>query len=380
MFPTQLEMHHLEKVLNESPLALTVIEMPSMRYIVANKKYCSILPHPFSPEELAGKTVYEVLPSPTPLAIEGLKRAHFENECTRVVATPSRNLNALRNVTYWSGALVPIHREPQRTLIAAILTEVTEQVQAKQDAEEKSEELAQALEALQEERRKRDEFIAMAVHELRTPLTALKASTQFLLRSAPGLNQDAVAAKLANIDRQSSRLSRLINDLLDTVRISAENIELNMREVDIAELLNEIIDRFEAVYQEKRIYRCFEEAGFEKQSIRVILDPARFEQVASHLLLNAVQHGSPESEIRVTLANEKDAVRVSIFNQGRGIKKSDLERIFERFYQVENSDRSGGLGLGLFLARDLMSRMNGQIWAESEGLGEGSTFILRFST
>jgi two-component system phosphate regulon sensor histidine kinase PhoR len=246
---------------------------------------------------------------------------------------------------------------------------------------------------LTELERAREEFLAIASHELKTPLTSLLGFVQTARRKAargagahpePGTVSEAanpVAAEnllLARIERQALRLDRLVGDLLDVVRIQQGRLEYRWAVGDIAGAVAEAVDEQRVAHPERRI-----ELVVPEEPLTARLDADRLGQVVTNLLTNALKYSRVEDPVTVEVTTGRraeDAARVAIVrvrDRGPGIPPAHLPHVFERFYRVPGVDvQSGsgiGLGVGLHVARDIVLRHGGSIWAESES-GQGSTF------
>ncbi|WNG55018.1 hypothetical protein F0U59_09705 [Archangium gephyra] len=225
-------------------------------------------------------------------------------------------------------------------------------------------EAQQAIEA-------RNEFIAIAAHELRTPLTVLTLrmrSLDTLLRRERA--SEAAREKVRATSRQLERLSQLVERLLDVGRITTGKLELHREAVDVAELVEQVLDTFD------------EEAARAGSPLRLEAEPGltawwdrgRIEQALINLLANALKFGAGHP-IDIHASAEGGLVRIAVRDHGIGIAPEALERIFERFERAVSSRRYGGLGLGLFLARQIAESHGGAIHVESRP-GEGSSFVL----
>jgi signal transduction histidine kinase len=223
--------------------------------------------------------------------------------------------------------------------------------------------------------RARDEFLSVASHELRTPLSALQLQIQTLLQpprrspqAVPSPEQIKVKLQVAN--RQIERLTRLIGELMDVSRITAGRLRLELEEIDLAAVVREVV------------LRLGEEASRAHTSVdmsaatRVVgmWDRIRMEQVVANLLTNAFKFGGGKPiEIRV---EERESIgRLVVVDHGIGIAPGDVERIFQRYEQAISSRAFGGLGLGLYIARQIIEAHGGTIRVESQP-GAGSTFTI----
>jgi signal transduction histidine kinase len=219
----------------------------------------------------------------------------------------------------------------------------------------------------------RDVFLSVAGHELRTPLTALKLQLQLVERLAKAdgpVDLLRVAAAGTSAVRQADRLERLINELLDVSRIVAGKVRLDFQEVDLAALAREVADRFGEELARAGCTLRFE-AG---ENVVGRWDPARLDQVLTNLLGNAIKYGKG-SALEVTVERLGGEARLSVRDHGIGIAPEHQARIFGRFERAVSERHYGGLGLGLWIAREVVDSLGGSIRCES-GLGQGSTFTV----
>ncbi len=217
----------------------------------------------------------------------------------------------------------------------------------------------------QEAVRVRDEFLSVASHELKTPLTPLATRLQMLQRRVrAGLPVDEAAIERAQASL--GRLAWLINDLLDVTRIQAGTMEMQQRPISLTRIAENAVAAT-APRDSGRIR--FEAAG----EVLVQGDPNRLEQVVSNLVDNALKYSS--GEVVVAIRNEGTQAHLTVSDHGIGIPAEQLEQLFERFFRARNASSAsyGGLGLGLYIVRDIVERHGGRIWAESAE-GRGATF------
>ena len=222
-----------------------------------------------------------------------------------------------------------------------------------------SEDLKQAIRA-------RDEFLSIASHELRTPLTALKLRLESLALMA--LPDERVQRKLDGAVRQTQRLERLIEHLLDASRIRAGKLVLDRSAVSLGELTGEVLARAREGPGETEHFIQLTTEG----DLVGTWDGLRLEQVVENLISNAIEYGAGKP-IEVAVRGDEDAVELRVEDHGIGIHPTDLARIFEQFERGASGHGRSGLGLGLYITRQIVSAHRGQIEVESR-LGEGSVF------
>ncbi|WP_408098642.1 PAS domain-containing protein [Peredibacter sp. HCB2-198] len=244
------------------------------------------------------------------------------------------------------------------TGILTMAVDVTEQVKALKNMEE-------ALKA-------RDQFLSIASHELKTPLTSLKLQSQLTLRMLEKNTEIPVERQKQQATQQSdlvTKLTRLIDDMLDVSRIRTGKLNLEKSRQEIGDVVREVVFRMGLL---------FEAAGIPLPVIKVTdklsghWDRFRLEQVIGNLLTNAIRYGKGKP-IEIRIEKKGSYASVSVTDQGYGVDKKDLERIFGRFERASHSAEVSGLGLGLFISKEIIESHRGRIFVTST-LGHGSTF------
>jgi signal transduction histidine kinase/ActR/RegA family two-component response regulator len=227
---------------------------------------------------------------------------------------------------------------------------------------------------LQEEDRRKDEFLAMLAHELRNPLAPVQVAVQLLQQGSESrASQDHAHAVIA---RQTRHMARLVDDLLDLSRITRGKIELRREPTQLQALVRRAVDLAQPLLQAKRHRLTVE---LPEQPLWIEVDPVRIEQVLANLLNNAAKYSDPEGSIRVQAHRLGGGLEVVVRDSGIGITEEMLGSIFDLFVQEKRaSDRSqGGLGIGLTLVKQLVELHGGVVSAHSDGVGKGSEFRLR---
>lgn len=223
--------------------------------------------------------------------------------------------------------------------------------------------------------RARDEFLSIASHELKTPLTVLKLENQSLRRRfdqgrLEPITQERLISMVDTNITQIRKLTRLVDDMLDLTRIQSGKLTFSADEVVLSEILKELLSRLGNQLTEAG---CPVELNVKSEK-SLTLDRFRIEQVFVNILTNAMRYAkNAPIEITVELLNGKQ--RVSIKDQGIGIAKKNLELIFDRFERAVDANEISGLGLGLYICKQIVLGHGGKIWVESE-FGKGSTFII----
>lgn len=223
-----------------------------------------------------------------------------------------------------------------------------------------------------EQLREQDGFLAVASHELRSPLTVIRLQTQAILRSLDGRSCDGerLGRRITAIERQTTHMTRLVHELLDLGRIDGGGLELVRQPIDLVGLAREVVAQLQATCSHHRLrLEC------EAAEIVLSLDGARIEQVLWNLLHNAVKYSPDGGEVEVRLALTDSEAITSVRDEGMGIPVDEQERLFARFYRARNAraDKILGLGVGLYISRQIVSCHGGRMWFES-AVGQGSTF------
>jgi signal transduction histidine kinase/DNA-binding NarL/FixJ family response regulator len=221
----------------------------------------------------------------------------------------------------------------------------------------------------------RDEFLSVASHELRTPLTSIKLQTQMIKRNVAKGDVAALApARMEKMveqtDRQVTRLTHLVDDMLDVSRIETGKLDLRAEPVDLVELVKEVVERLSPQIAQSGSPVTFHGAE------RMIghWDRFRIEQVLINLLTNAARYGGG-SPIEIEISSRGETAELSIRDHGKGIAPEDQERIFRRFERAISRSEVSGLGLGLYIARQIADAHQGSLRVESS-LGRGARFIV----
>ena len=292
------------------------------------------------------------------------------------------HLRLMRALAPHSLLSVPL-RARGRTLGALVLFTFSERSYAPEDlrfAEELANRVALSVDNVllfREARHavaQRDEFFTVAAHELRTPTTSLKLNVQSLLRGArrgdTGAQPATLVAKLENIDRHAGRLTALVNELLDVTRIHSGRLRLDLEQVDLATLVLEVAGRFEPPSAQARSPILLELSGPADGT----WDRLRLEQVVTHLLSNALKYG-PGKPVHVRVEADDTRARLVVRDEGIGIAPESLPRLFGRFERAVSDRHYGGLGLGLYITRQIVQALGGTVSVHSAP-GAGATFTV----
>jgi PAS domain S-box-containing protein len=219
---------------------------------------------------------------------------------------------------------------------------------------------------------RKDDFINMASHELKTPLTSMKLYIHSLRRHAYATGKAKPSAILANIEHQTERLQGLVNDLLDVSRLQTGKLSLQKEIFRLDELVGKSVEEMRETDSTRKIIYA------KHERLSVYADTFRIHQVLTNLMTNALKYSPPESRIRLVVERRGKYGVVSVQDFGIGIAKSQQKKIFDRLYQVTDQPEKTfpGLGMGLYISKQIIDRHQGKIWVESEK-GKGSIFYFQ---
>lgn len=320
------------------------------------------------PEELVGRAVGELVPAEWRAFVERhVATAHDEGAPWRgefpLLAADGRPVHL-----EWS---VSSHVEPGvRIAIAIDVSDRYELEQRRRDVLEREQAARQVAER---HSRTKDDFIAVLSHELRTPLNAIIGWVHILKRR--GVPPEG-AKGLDAIERNVKTQARIISDILDVSRINSGKLRLDREWTDAGELVTSSVEALAGTILEKRIRVDTEVEGAHEPAW---LDPARFQQIFWNLMTNAVKFSPEAARIEVRLQRRGDHLLLQVRDFGQGIKPDFLPHLFDRFTQSDapGNRRHGGLGLGLSIVKHLVDLHGGEVSADSEGEGHGTTMRVR---
>ncbi|NTX57854.1 PAS domain-containing sensor histidine kinase [Myxococcus sp. CA039A] len=366
----QLARQELQSFLLQAPLGIAILSGPRHVYTFVNAPYMSMLfggrpatdllhlPVREALPELEGQGFHEILDG----VYQTGKSFHGTKLRASMVQSDGAERELFINFTYQA------KRDPAGRIdgILVVIYEVTDQVNEQKEIEQLAENLRAAIVS-------RDTFLGVASHELNTPLTTLKLQAQMSKRLFA--NQGLAAFPPARFEKlldttliQVDRLGRLVNDMLDVSRISTGKLTVIPEETNLSDLVREVLGRFTPQ---------FEAAGIQLEQqvvdgLVVRLDAARIEQVLTNFITNAIKY-APGKPVHAKLESREGWVKFSLRDEGRGIPPEHHERIFVRFERATSASESSGLGLGLYISKQLILEHGGRISVESEP-GQGATF------
>ena len=352
----------LDTLYRTAPIGLAFLDA-SLRFVRVNDVMASMTRR--SVEEHTGRTLQEVVGRRAAAVGEPLVRHVLETgEPVVRYHVDSVSLGVPGPRLDWEGSFYRVETADGHVLgVGAVAEDVTER---KRVEEELSRLYTEAKKAIQV----RDDFLSIASHELKTPLTPLALRLAALERKLEQ-GEHIDPSLLRRSRRQLVRMTSLINDLLDASRIEAGRLALHPKPTQLDALVAHAVA---TLSQESARGRIVTECA---EGLMVRGDPDRLEQVVVNLLENALKYSPSGSRVQVGLMARGDLALLSVRDEGIGIPQDDQEHLFDRYFRARNvsTHSYGGLGLGLYISRDIVERHGGRIWVESEA-GQGATFYV----
>ncbi len=233
-------------------------------------------------------------------------------------------------------------------------------------------ELRQAINRAERESQLREEFISVASHELQNPLSVMKLQSQLLKLKASRhtLTPEEQQNSLDKIDRQIQRLNLMIDDMSDITRLGKGEFTLHKEKMDLSDLVKEVMDNYEDALKAAKIQTTLKL----EDEVKGYWDSTRLEQVIVNLISNAAKY-APGSEVSIALKKLGNEVSFVVTDNGPGISSENQVKIFEKYERVRKDEHVKGLGLGLFIARQIVEQHGGNLSLKSH-LGQGSVFTM----
>jgi len=362
--------NQLKEFVEQSPVGIAVLKGPKLIYKTINPAFIELMGCGKKADDFIGKNLKEVYPE-----VEGQGFYELIDEVYRT-GKPFNGSKYHIVLDHHDGSKKDlfinfsfrpkINYAGRITGVISYIYEVTDQVNEKKEFETITSNLKEAVLV-------RDNFLGIASHELTTPLTTIKLQTQFHKKY---LNRRGMTAEvepkihtmLDNTIGQTNRISRLVEDMLDVARISSGKLTIKKAEADLSMLLEDTLERFTPQLEAAG---CSIDKNIEKD-IKVDVDAVRIEQVLSNLFTNVIKY-APGKPVHVRLIKGMNKVRVSVEDEGKGILPQNAEKIFGRFERASANSDISGMGLGLYISKQIIQDHGGLIYVESRP-GRGAKF------
>jgi PAS domain S-box-containing protein len=313
----------------------------------------------FYPEETKSKTDWELE--------EAIKYGRFEDENWRIRKDGSR---------FWANVVITALFDNQGTLqgFAKVTRDLTNRKQMEDELERTNRELKSQQQELTILNQAKDEFISLASHQLRTPATGVKQYLGLILQGFMGEIPDQLLPILQKAYESNERQISLVNDLLRVAQVDAGKLILNKTQTDITALVRDAVAE-----QKDSFKRRSQSVEIDCPGKHVVadIDNGRFRMVLDNLIDNASKYTPPNGKIIISIETNDEELRVGVADNGVGIKKDDLSKLFNKFSRIGNelSEEVGGSGLGLYWANKVVQKHGGKIYVQSKHL-QGTKFIV----
>lgn len=352
---------HLNRVFAQAPVVIAVLAGPEHRFELVNEKGYQMIGR-----SLLGRTVAEALPELEQQGFVKLLDMVFAKNEPFVGNEIFAKLGEDSEGGYFNFVFQPLSNDDRVYAVLVVATDVSDLVRARLAAE------AAQREALAASRAKSD-FLARMSHELRTPLAAIIGYGELLSDGITGPINDEQKRQLARIRSSANHLLSIIDEILTLARMEAGKEKVEIRDVDVSELMDSVATMAEPLAAAKGLSFSIE---VEPKGLSMRTDPVKLRQVLLNLLSNAVKY-TDAGAITVRSEAKDGVVNFHVSDTGVGVSEEHLEKIFEPFWQVEHTTtrRAGGTGLGLAVTRQFVDLLSGRIEVRSE-LGRGSTFTV----
>lgn len=228
------------------------------------------------------------------------------------------------------------------------------------------------IKALKENKKLKDEFVFIAAHELRTPVTAIKGYISMILGGTFGQVPQKINKNLAIINEANERLVQLVQDLLEIARSDSGKMKINLSPISISDNIKTTINELKSLSGKKRIKIKYTETGDE---IKIKADAYKLKEVLSNIIGNAIKYTPGKGDIEISHEIKGQFLITHIKDHGMGMSEENIKKLFSKFYRIQTDKTADikGTGLGLFICKEIIERMNGQIWVKSKE-GQGSIF------
>lgn len=357
------------KVLFETSAEGIIFADNDGRILECNDAFAEMLG--YSPNELMGKTSREITPADwhdvdQDVEESQIKSAGHSDEYKKefLKKSGSRVPVSVRAWVVYDGS-----GKPEGSWV--VVRNLSEHVQYESFVRETLTRLDQARDALVELDRIKNDLVATVSHELRAPLATIESSLNAMKAMQPGGQLEEREELLRILDRGVQRLSKLVEELMDMTRIESGGLRLERRTVDSMELAARVVKTFEGPFAEKGLALVLDESGGECPAT---FDPQRIEQVLTNLIENALKF-TEQGRVSVRVERDPSNVVFSVKDSGPGISTELHQKVFEKFFSLDDQPREGrqGVGLGLAISKGIVEAHGGRIWINSRR-GAGATF------
>ncbi|MDP3105562.1 MAG: ATP-binding protein [Candidatus Methanoperedens sp.] len=349
-----------DEILNNVNLAIHVVDK-DMKILDVNDELIKLSRGRFKKEEMIDRVLYDIYPF---LKEKNIDKEYEYVQKTGEIFQSEEKTEYLGDVVYTSTSKIPVKDNTGSVVrIITVMKDVTGHKRLEEELKDSYEELRLTYLKLKEMFKVKETFLSNMSHELRTPLTSIMGYTELMLDENISPKQKH---KLEVIFRNSQRLTRLIQGLLDTAVIESKNLSLNIQTLPLYEMILQISDDMKTITGIKNIPINIDI----QRQLTVEGDRDRLMQVFSNILDNAVKF-TLKGKIKISAAEDNEWIHIKFEDTGIGIPQDKLDKIFDRFYQLDSPEKPGrgGAGLGLWISKNIVEAHGGKIWAESKNRG-----------
>ncbi len=327
----------------------------------------------YVPQEVIGQNVRMLMPEP----FRGEHDGYIENYLTtgdaKIIGSGREVRGQRKNASTFPMELSVGHCEiGERPHFVGVIRDVTDRKALETALTDQADQLKDALERERAVNEMQREFMSMATHEFRTPLAVIDATAQRLSSTlGRATKDDELSRRLESIRNNVRRITQLIDSTLELAKADANEIDMECRDVDIAQLCRDVAGRLNEV---EGIDRVKVQVGTGK--LVSFADPHLIERTVENVVTNGLKYSQQPNPVDVTVKDDDDEIVIDIADQGPGIPTTELTKIFDRYYRVRTTSSLPGAGLGLHMCRKFLSMHGGTIGVTSE-VGTGTTFTIR---
>lgn len=371
----QQSQHFIQRIADTTPNILYLYDLIEQRTVYVNHQITELLG--YTPETIRemGTALFQHLMHPDDLARLSEYFKQFRNAQDGEIFEFECRMRHINGEWRWFCSRDTVFTKTADGLPHQLLGTAQDVTERKHSEAERTQLLAReqaARNTAETANQAKDKFLAMVSHELRNPLSAILAYAQ-LLQTRKLDDKSFMVRALENIERNAKLQARLINDLLDISRITSGTLRLNKVPVDLASVIESVIDTMRLIAEAKAIKI---ETVLEPIVGYVLGDVDRLQQIIGNLVSNAIKFTPEGGYIHVQVKCLEERILVQVSDTGKGISANFLPHVFDPFLQAADMGRQGGLGLGLAIVRHLVELHGGTIQAESPGEGQGATFTV----
>jgi len=325
----------------------------------------------FSLGEMIGYNIDEFIHQEDLLIVKEAFRITFDTERNTAIKCRMMSKAGIYIQVSIRGSLV---KDKKFFKIIGIIRDITKQKKAENMIKEQ-------IRKLKEIDQIRSDLVRRTSHELKTPLISIYSSSQYLLDSYKEEMNEDILKFVKVINRGGNRLKRLTENLLDTFDIESKGLVLKKEKLDIVKTIKECINDLIFSLKEKNLFLKDNLDG----TLYIEVDKIRIEQVILNLLSNAIKNTPPNGIVSINLKKYANFIDIIIKDTGIGINEDEKEKLFKKFGKIERYNQkkdldTEGVGLGLYISKEIVELHGGKIWVESDGRNKGSTFIVRLFT